>query len=204
MSTLVVRRVTGCEPDYTLRGVDIPQPWRQPGRRTMAVTMTESPAVLVPLDLECGSEAAVPGATDYARLLGATVVLLHVLPRGQLDPALVGRSEASARTYLDAIAAQVEASGASAAAVVRGGSPSAVIVAEAALLEARLIVLSVSRRRHLVNAVRPGMAEQVARGATCPVLLVRPQATAGASGDPLRSFADDAGRAGALVRRHLG
>src|SRR5262249_22664504 len=137
----------------------------------------------------------------------ATVVLLHVLPRSGLDPAVVQRSEAAARTYLDTIVAQIEGAGATAAAVVRVGPTADAIVSEAAQLDAILIVLSVSRRNQFVGAVRPGVADQVAPNATCPVLLVQPeQATRSGSTSqgPLRSFAEDAARAGALTRHHLG
>jgi hypothetical protein len=47
------------------------------------------------------------------------------------------------------------------------------------------------------------VADEVVRAAHCPVLLVRPQLDAAAP-QPLRSFADDAARAGPLRRRSLG
>ncbi len=130
-------------------------------------------------------------------------MLLHVLTRRALDPAEVLPAEASARTYLDTIAAQIEAAGVPAATVLRRGSPSAMILSEAALLQARLIVLSSNTRPLLASVMHHCVADQVARGAACPVLLVRPKPAA-VGADQLRSFTQDSARSGPLTRRHLG
>ncbi len=170
----------------------------------MAPGIVRPPTILLPLDLSPAGETKIPVAIEYARLLSATVVLLHVLPRRALDPAEVRPTEASARTYLDTIAAQVEAAGVTAATVVRRGSPSATILAEAALLQPRLMILSSSPHRPLLaSVVHNTVADQVMRGAPCPVLVVHSSPSI-APTDPLRSFADDAARSGSLTRRHLG
>jgi hypothetical protein len=67
-----------------------------------------------------------------------------------------------------------------------------------------LIVLGANARPPLPTAVLGSVADQVARTANCPVLLVRPDRRAPTCHHALRSFAEDAARAGALTRRHLG
>jgi len=130
-------------------------------------------------------------------------LLLHVLPPGTLDPASVLPAEASARTYLHTVAARLRNAGLRAETLLRSGQPAAAIVEEAYTHATDLIVLGANIRPSLSTAVLGSVADQVARAAPCPVLLVRPQ------GPPqrqraLRSFHEDAERAGFLVQRPMG
>ena len=159
--------------------------------------------ILVPLDLTPAGEVKIPVAEEYARALGADVLLLHVLRPGLLDPSTVSPSEAMARTYLDTFAARLRSAGVQADAIIRTGSPAPTIIQEALIRETRLIILGTNTRPMLSTAVLGSVADQVARAAPCPVMFVHP------SGDtlerrPLRCFQEDADRAGVLMKRDLG
>jgi hypothetical protein len=130
-------------------------------------------------------------------------LLLHVLPAGSIDPAAVSPSEATARTYLDTVASRLRNAGLRAETLVRSGAPAATIVSEARDREVELIVLGTNIRATLPSAVLGSVADQVVRAAPCPVLLVHPNAPS-ARRPPLRSFQEDADRAGVLTQRKLG
>jgi len=159
--------------------------------------------VLVPLDLTPAGEVKIPVAEEYARALECDVLLLHVMPPGSLDAATVQRSEAIARTYLDTVAARLRAGGIAAEGVVRSGPPGPTIVEEALLRNPKLIVLGANVRPTLRTAVLGSVADQVAKAAPCPVLLVHPRGETH-SRHALRNFRQDAERAGVLVQRSLG
>jgi nucleotide-binding universal stress UspA family protein len=158
--------------------------------------------ILVPLDLTPAGEVKIPVAEDYARALAADVLLLHVLRPGAVDPASVLPTEAAARTYLDTVGARLRGAGIHAEGLIRVGTPANSIVLEALIREVCLIILGTNIRPRLSSAVLGSVADQVARTAPCPVLLVHP------SGDihrrPLRCFHEDAERAGVLLQRSLG
>jgi nucleotide-binding universal stress UspA family protein len=159
--------------------------------------------ILVPLDLSPLGEAKLPVVEQYARALNADVLLLHVLPSGALDPAAVSPAEAAARTYLDTIVARLRNAGIRTEAVLRTGAPAATITSEAVACDAGLIVLGANIRSPLPSVVLGSVADQVARSAPCPVLLVRPGGRPPRT-SPLRSFHEDAERVGVLTRRKLG
>jgi nucleotide-binding universal stress UspA family protein len=159
--------------------------------------------ILVPLDQTPAGEVKIPVAEEYARALGADVILLHVLRPGEVDPSSVSTSEAIARTYLDTISAHLRGAGIDAEAVLRTGAPGPAIVQEALIRDVCLIVLGTNIRPALSTAVIGSVADHVARTAPCPVLLVHPR------GSPterrqLRCFREDAERAGMLIQRNLG
>src|ERR1700730_10944865 len=87
--------------------------------------------ILVPLDLTPAGEVKIPVAEEYARALGADVLLLHVLRPGAVDPATVSPDEAMARTYLDTFCARLRAAGIHAEPVLRSGAPGPTIIQEA-------------------------------------------------------------------------
>src|SRR5258708_16666991 len=159
--------------------------------------------ILVPLDLTPAGEVKIPVAEEYARALRADVILLHVLRPGDVNPTSVSPSEAVARTYLDSIGAHLRGAGIQAEGVIRTGAPGPTIVQEAHIRDVRLIVIGTNVRPLLSSAVLGSVADQVARTAPCPVLLVHPR------GNPverrqLRCFREDAERAGTLIQRNLG
>src|ERR1700716_1865300 len=168
--------------------------------------MSDAPrqrSILVPLDLTPAGEVKIPVAEEYARALRADVILLHVLRPGDVNPTSVSPSEAVARTYLDSIGAHLRGAGIHAEGVIRSGAPGPTIVQEAHIRDVRLIVIGTNVRPLLSSAVLGSVADQVARSAPCPVLLVHPR------GNPverrqLRCFREDAERAGTLIQRNLG
>jgi nucleotide-binding universal stress UspA family protein len=160
--------------------------------------------ILVPLDLSPLGEVKLPIAEAQARAFGAELILLHVLPREAMaDDGTVSPDEARARTYLDTVVSHMHADGVGANALVRTGAPAQTIVDAAREQQADLIVLGSSVRAGLPRAFLGSVADEVVRTAHCPVLLVRPQLEAGA-GTPVRSFDEDAARAGPLAKRNLG
>lgn len=159
--------------------------------------------ILVPVDLTPVGEAKLPVAQEYARAFDAEVLLLHILPPRAVDTDVILPSEASARAYLDVLAAGMTAAGVRAAPLIRTGPTAGSIVDEARAQQVDLIILGANVRPMLRSVVIGSVADEVVRNAHCPVLLVRPQMDAAAP-MPLRSFADDAARAGPLRRRSLG
>jgi nucleotide-binding universal stress UspA family protein len=167
--------------------------------------MSEAPprTILVPLDLTPAGEVKIPIAEEYARALGADILLLHVLRPGSMDPSAVSPTEAQARAYLDTIGARLRAVGVHADSIVRAGAPAPTIIQESMIRDVKLIILGSNTRPILSSAVLGNVADQVARAAACPVLLVRPSAEA-PERRQLRCFHDDADLAGVLARRDLG
>jgi nucleotide-binding universal stress UspA family protein len=160
--------------------------------------------ILVPLDLSPLGEAKLPVAEAQARAFDAELILLHVLPREAIAAdGTVSPEEARARTYLDTVAARMHADGLRASTLVRIGLPAETIVDAAREQGADLIVLGSNVRAGLPRAFLGSVADEVVRTAHCPVMLVRPQLEAGA-GTALRSFDEDAARAGPLAQRHVG
>ncbi|MCC6416626.1 MAG: universal stress protein [Gemmataceae bacterium] len=159
--------------------------------------------ILVPVDLTPLGEAKLPVTQEYARAFNAEVLLLHVLPPKAMDADVVLPTEATARGYLDILVAGMAAAGVRAAALLRTGPTAASIVEEAWEHNADLIILGANVRPMLRSVVIGSVADEVVRNAHCPVLLVRPSLDQAAPA-PLRSFGDDATRAGPLRRRSLG
>jgi nucleotide-binding universal stress UspA family protein len=162
-----------------------------------------SRTILVPLDLTPAGEVKIPVAEEYARALEAHVILLHVLRPGSLDPVSVSPTEAMARTYLDTFEARLRNAGIPTTSVIRTGQPAPTIVQEALIRDTTLIVLGTNTRPILSSAVLGSVADQVARSAPCPVLLVHPRGDS-LERQPLRCFHEDAELAGVLVQRDLG
>ncbi len=91
--------------------------------------------ILLALDQLASGETKILVAIQYAKMSGAQIVLLHVLPPHAFDPSTVRPDEGCARAYLDAVAAQIHSAGVPAAIVVRGGPPACTIVEEAHIID---------------------------------------------------------------------
>lgn len=157
--------------------------------------------ILVPLDHGRLSEAKLPVAEEHARAFQAELILLHVLPPRSAGET-VSTAEAQARTYLDAIAARLRSEGITTEPLLRSGEAGDVIVAEITEQRADLVILG-SNVRHGLQRFLGSVAEDVVARAPVPVLLVRP------AGRPepepaVRSFNEDATRAGPVAPRQLG
>ncbi len=165
--------------------------------------------LLVPLTVQSRDEAKLLStAEEQAHAFGATVILLHVLPaQSMAADGSVSVAEALARTYLDTAAARLRAAGIAVQPLLRTGPVAATVLDVAQEQDAGLIIIGCPLRTGLLRLLPAGIAEQVARHAPCPVLLVRPDRREHDRHPPnkgLRNFADDAARAGPVSPRFLG
>jgi len=159
--------------------------------------------ILVPLDLGRLSEAKLPVAEEHGRAFNAELILLHVLAPGEVTGESVTTAETRARTYLDALTTRLRSDGIAAQPLLRSGSTADVIVAEIEEQHADLVILGSTRRRLGLARLLGSVAEEVVSRATVPLLLVRPAGPA--EGEPaVRSFDEDAVRAGPVAPRILG
>ncbi len=139
--------------------------------------------ILVPLDGEPGSEAVLPAVRELARVRGATVRLLHVVPQVSAvhvdaeDPRVVAyadqesaRLEEKTRGYFRRVARDLV--GVTVEEAVRFGEPAEQIVEEAEAAEADLIALATHGRHGLGWLLRGSVAGRLQRATTIPLLLV--------------------------------
>ena len=138
--------------------------------------------ILVPIDAREHSETIVPVVAALAQSAGSTVRLLRVFPIPSPIVGPHGRTVAYADQEMARLTAEgladlrrVDAQLAVAPVehVVRFGEPVEEILLEAEVFDADLIALAASGHGRLRGALRPGVAEQVARKASVPALLLR-------------------------------
>lgn len=137
--------------------------------------------ILVPLDGEPGSEAVLPAVRELARMRGATVRLLHVVPplgtvRADDDRIIAyadqetARLDEKTRAYFRRVARDLV--GVTVEEAVRFGEPAEQIVEEAEAAEADLIALATHGRHGLGWLLRGSVAGRLQRATTIPLLLV--------------------------------
>jgi len=143
-------------------------------------------SILLPTDFSDCARHAVPAAAEFARLLGARVICLHVVepvvppvgwtPTAEVLPvADVGEQlDDAARRDLPRFAGCEEFEGLEVEDVVAHGEASAEIVRVAEERGVGLIVLSSHGRTGLGRIIFGSTAESVVRHAHCPVLVVKP------------------------------
>ena len=141
--------------------------------------------ILVPLDGSDLSNAALVSATDLARLLGAEICLLSVVVpptyvpiEGYPNPvagAVSAGVGSTAEKFLYRIEANLRADGLIVSAqVTESGDPARTIADVARREQADVIAMASHGRSGLARLVMGGVATDVVRQATVPVLLVRP------------------------------
>ncbi|MEO5820089.1 MAG: universal stress protein [Vicinamibacteraceae bacterium] len=157
------------------------------------VTFTQ---VLCPTDLSEASRPSLSHAAAVARRFGAALTVLHVVP--PFDPIVVQSRQAGSSMPMllpsiddvtDAVRAFTEEAlgGLDAEVVVQTGDPSRVIVDQAVVLAADLIVMGTHGRSGFERLLSGSIAGKVLRRAPCPVLTVPPHAPAvPAGGTPFR------------------
>jgi nucleotide-binding universal stress UspA family protein len=161
--------------------------------------------ILVPLDLTPPGEAKLPVAEEQARAFDAELIVLHVLPdRTAGEGGSVSPEESQAHAYLDAVTMRLRGEGVDAQALVRFGPVAATVVDVARELAVDLIVIGSNARGGLARLLPGAIADEIVHNAPCPVLLVRPALEHAPAKPAVRSFADDAARAGPLAPRSLG
>ena len=149
--------------------------------------------ILVPLDGSVRAERVLPHVEPLAERFGASVTLLHaseppaepiaaagmpaavavapVLGSGPAETAAADRPEGA--SHLDAVADRLRARGVTVAVETPEGPAAEAILARAEETGADLIAMTTHGRGGLGRLVFGSVADQVLRGAPCPVLLVR-------------------------------
>ena len=147
-------------------------------------TLARLETLLVPVDFSESCGKAVALAIDLAKTVGASVELLHVVPR-PVYPALYGgfvpntmvdyeaMMEEAARG-LAAVAAELSDAGVPVSTEVTSGAPHDAIVERAAATGADMIVMATHGLTGLDHALMGSVAERVVRMAPCPVLTTAP------------------------------
>lgn len=139
--------------------------------------------ILMPVDFSAPSKTALKYAEQFAKQLGAGLILVHVVERvwyphdWEYTPVLEGNIgpvalEKEARVRLTALASEVKAT-VPVTPHVRSGTPWNEIVLAAKEYKADLIIIGTHGRTGLKHIVMGSTAERVVRHAHCPVLVVR-------------------------------
>jgi len=138
--------------------------------------------ILTPIDGREQSESIVPVVAALARGAGSTVRLLRVfpVPEAVIDPS--GRTIAYVDQEMSRLTAEgldqlahveAELEGIPVERIVRFGEPAEEIRLEAEAFDADLVTLAATRHSRVRSALRPGVAERVARDAAVPTLVLR-------------------------------
>lgn len=138
--------------------------------------------ILAPVDFSDCSLAGVRYATRFAERTGATLRLLHVLyphtniltldrMSGNVTP-LGGTAKTAARARMKQLVAMKFLQEVKSEIVIRAGSATAKICAEASRDDIDLVVMSTHGRTGFKHAMIGSVTEQVVRYAECPVLTV--------------------------------
>ena len=135
--------------------------------------------ILIPIDFSDCSKKALGYAIPFAKAHGAKLTLLNVVPAQLSGPAagagfadVTSPLRATLRQRLATLAAGVRGE-VETNSLVRSGSPSAEILAEARSLPADLIVISTHGHSGVTHAILGSVTEHVVRSAPCPVMVVR-------------------------------
>ncbi|HZT59518.1 MAG TPA: universal stress protein [Pyrinomonadaceae bacterium] len=142
--------------------------------------------ILLPTDFSEFARGATPVAAEFARLLGARVICLHVVepvvapvswtPTGEPLPVadFGGQLDEAAARELPAFTRDEELEGLEVEELVTHGEPASEIVRVAEERGVGLIVISSHGRTGLGRIIFGSTAESVVRRAHCPVLVVKP------------------------------
>jgi nucleotide-binding universal stress UspA family protein len=148
----------------------------------------EPQRILVPLDRTQFAERALEPAVDIARLLGASIHLVTVVPtvgttRGELQAvaqvlptsvrATLELEEEEAAEYLDDVASRLRAQGVQVTTEVRRGETAALLAQEAAEPDVGLVVLATHGRAGMRAAFAGSIADRLLDHTHLPILLLR-------------------------------
>jgi universal stress protein A len=141
--------------------------------------------ILVPIDFSPDSLNALAYAHDFAKIVGAELVLLHVVePFYLFAPSemyaitpdvsdVIDEHWRFAETELRRLVADLKKHGQRSRIVVKRGTPSQVIVDTAKRTSANLIIMGTHGHTGLAHMLIGSVAERVVRTAHCAVLTVR-------------------------------
>jgi nucleotide-binding universal stress UspA family protein len=171
--------------------------------------MTQQPGpVIVPLDGSHNAENALPAAKTIGAYYGAPLIFVHVVDP---DDVPSGTDFAQAREvfgkYADELASREGIAGASTH--TAGGKPAATILRYAREHQASAIVIASHGRGGFQATFVGSVADRVARGAECPVLMVPATRESAVHGPVLIAVdgspnAETALAAGRSMAKHLG
>ena len=145
-------------------------------------------SILVPVEFDDGSQAALELAKDVAMRERAELILLHVVP---LREAAFSEQHSCAVEQAAGIEAWVEREAKQRLAsqarevlsvdlayrmITRVGDPTAEILRAEKELEVDLVVMATHGRKGVWRVALGGVAERVVRGSICPVLTTHPAA----------------------------
>jgi nucleotide-binding universal stress UspA family protein len=133
-------------------------------------------SILVPTDFSPPSDAALHYATQMALELGARLYLMHVPGKtGEHFEANypLGRFETATHERLSSFLTNEEVELLRPEYALRVGVPAEEIVRYADVCDVDLIIMGTHGRSGIAHVLIGSVAEQVARAAPCPVLLVR-------------------------------
>ena len=119
--------------------------------------------ILVPTDGSENTEAAIAKAIDLARALGGRITALYVKDKSATDE--------TARAATSYVATEAEKAGVPCEESVLSGTPAEVIVKESPRYE--IIVMGTLGRTGVKKMFAGSVAETVAKGSACPVIIVR-------------------------------
>src|SRR5438046_2052708 len=143
----------------------------------MSPDTSETKRILAPVTMSGTGEVKVPVIAEQARAFDADVIVLHVLDGRSSSPAgEVSLERALARTYLDAVTAQVRAAGVRAEPLLRFGRVATAVQEVAVEQQVSMIIVGRPQRKRMARLLPglPGLAvghvDEIARRAPCPVL----------------------------------
>jgi len=137
--------------------------------------------ILVPVDFSFGSEQAVAKAAELARMMGASIELMHVyqlpvfaLPDSSItvSPTYVADLTDRAQKELQKHASLLTADGLQVSTKLLEGMPAQAIVDHATEIHAEMIVMGTHGHSGFKRFLLGSTAEKVVRMATVPVLSV--------------------------------
>lgn len=141
--------------------------------------------ILVPLDFSSSTKEVIETATTLARALDASLVLLHAwqAPAIAGDPLLAAAEIAAVQrsaeefghAQLERTCAQLAKQGLTVKPDLRTGLPSAVILEQARILSADLVVMGSHGHTALYDLLLGGTAHAVLKNSPCPVVIVPPK-----------------------------
>jgi nucleotide-binding universal stress UspA family protein len=184
----VGRAWLGSVADYLLRHLHVPLLLVRPGESAPVHTGTRLGRVLVPLDTSSTSEEILETVLAIADP-GATITLAHVvepvlgtsepaLPFPMpMDPTLITELRVMAQARLDRVAEALRARGVTTTTrVLTGVGPAHLLLEEAGSGRYDLVAMTTHGQGGLRRLLLGSVTDKVVRGATCPVLVLRPGA----------------------------
>jgi nucleotide-binding universal stress UspA family protein len=182
----LARAILGSVAEHVLRGASCPVLVVRPPARGSGPLRFRT--ILVPTDFSAGAEAALREAVALALVHGGRIAVLHI-PHADEPAVWVYDRMAGGEADPDLLLARLERRTAPYRAQnpqvlfehrLREGSPAEEILREAEARRPDLIVLGTRGRSGLDRMLMGSVAEEVIRGAACPVLAVRHPDTSGA------------------------